>query len=144
LSLGASWLLAGTGGAGADKELRALAGKWKLAAAEEGGRPVPKDKLPPISFTVHPDGTATVHTPDAEFKTRSKLDPARAPKTIDIVYLSGPLKGRRQYGIYKVEGDRWTVFATHFGAKAEDRPRDFSTKQKGRLMVWRRVKAEGK
>jgi hypothetical protein len=61
--------------------------------------------------------------------------------TFDHTPLSGPFKGQTQYGIYKVDGDRWTVVvATRPGAKAEDRPREFRTKDmKGRLMVWERV-----
>jgi hypothetical protein len=54
-------------------------------------------------------------------------------------------KGLKQYGIYKVDGDRWTVFRTPPGGKPEDRPREFDSKTaKGGLDVWERVKDEKK
>jgi uncharacterized protein (TIGR03067 family) len=143
-------LVASTGLTGADdvavsKEIKALAGQWKLVAVEEGGQAVPKADLLAISFTLHQDGKSTVRTPDSEFQTSSVIDPARTPKTVDIEYLSGPLKGQKQYGIYKVEGDRWTVFSTPAGGKPEDRPREFNSKAaKGALVVWERVKEDKK
>jgi len=137
----AAVVLTGCGGGDVQNELKALEGTWKLVAAEEGGQAIPQDKLPAISFTFQPDGTSTVRGPEGEFQTRSSVDPTKNPKTIDIVFLSGPLKGRQQYGIYKVEGDRQTVVATLADAKAEDRPVDFTTKgTKTRLMVWQREK----
>jgi uncharacterized protein (TIGR03067 family) len=145
--LGTLLVLARADDAAMEKELKALAGQWKLVAVEENGESLPKDKLPQISFTLRADGTATVRTPDGEHESKSQLDPAKQPKTLDIVDVSGPRKGLKQYGIYKVEGDRWTVVvATKAGAKAEDRPRDFNTKDmKGTLlMVWGRVKEDKK
>jgi uncharacterized protein (TIGR03067 family) len=129
----------------AAKELKSLAGSWKLVAVEAEGQAIPKGDLPAISFTLLPDGTSTVRTPDGEFQTKSVLDPAKTPRTLDIEYLGGPLKGQKQYGVYKVEGDRWTVCSTPPGGKPEDRPRGFDSKTaKGTLVVWERVKDEKK
>jgi len=91
------------------KELKALAGSWKLVAVEVDGKPILKDDLPAISFTLHPDGKSDVQSPDGKFQTKSVIDPAKKPKTLDIEYLGGPLKGQKQYGIYKTDGDRFTV-----------------------------------
>jgi uncharacterized protein (TIGR03067 family) len=123
------------------KELKALAGPWKLVSVEVDGKPVPKGDLPAISFTLNPDGKSAVRAPDGEFQTKSVIAPAKEPKALDIEYLGGPLKGQKQYGIYKVDGDRWTVFSTPPGGKPEDRPREFDSKTaKGALVVWERVK----
>lgn len=123
------------------KELKALAGSWKLVSIEVDGKPVPKDDLPAISFTLHPDGKSNVRTPDGEFQTKSVIDATKTPKTLDIEYLGGRFKGQKQYGIYKVEGDRWVVFSTPPGGKPEDRPRAFDTRTaKGTLVTWERVK----
>jgi uncharacterized protein (TIGR03067 family) len=106
---------------------------------------VPKGDLPAISFTLHADGKSTVRTPDGEFETSSVIDPSKKPKTVDIEYLGGVFKGQKQYGIYKVEGDRWTVFSTPPGGKPEDRPKDFDSKTaKGGLVVWERIKDDKK
>jgi uncharacterized protein (TIGR03067 family) len=145
------FLLAASGGlaAAADeavaKELKALAGSWKLASVEAGGQPVPRGDLPAISFTLHPDGKSDVRTPDGAFQTKSVIDPTKTPKTLDIEYLGGRFKGQKQYGIYKVEGDRWAVFSTPPGGRPEDRPRAFDSKTaKGGLVVWERVKDDKK
>ena len=125
--------------------MKALAGSWKLVAVEVDGKPVPKDDLPAISFTLHPDGKTDVRSPDGKFQTKSVIDPAKQPKTLDIEYLGGPLKGQKQYGIYKTDGDRFTVFSTSPGGKPEDRPREFDSKTaKGALVVWERVKDDKK
>ena len=52
------------------KEFKSLAGTWKLVSVEEGGKAVPKDDLPAISFTLHADGKSTVKTPGGEFQTQ--------------------------------------------------------------------------
>jgi len=145
LLLGASGGLAAADDEALAKELKALAGSWKLVAVEVEGKPVPKGDLPAISFTLHPDGRSTVRTPDGEFQTKSVIAPGKTPKAFDIEYLGGPLKGQKQYGIYKVEGHRWTVFSTPPGGKPEDRPRAFDSKTaKGALVVWERVKHDKK
>jgi uncharacterized protein (TIGR03067 family) len=149
-ALASFFLLALFGGLAADdeavaKELKALAGSWKLASVEEGGKPVPKGDLSAVSFTLNPDGTSTVRTPDGEFQTKSVIDPSKTPKALDIEYLGGRFKGQKQYGIYKVEGERWTVFSTPPGGKPEDRPREFDSKTaKGALVVWERLKDDKK
>ena len=140
-------LLATSAGFAADdgavaKELKSLAGSWKGVAAEEGGKAIPKGELLSITFTLEADGKAAVRVNDGEaFQTLSVIDPTKSPKTIDIEYLGGLYKGQKQYGIYKLEGDRWTVFSTPAGGRPEDRPKGFDSKTaKGTLVVWERVK----
>jgi len=129
----------------AAEELASLAGHWKIHSLEYLGKVAPRGEVPAISFTVRPDGTSTVRTPGGDFDTRSTVDATRSPKTIDIEYLGGELKGKRQYGIYRIDGDRWTVFCTPPDGRAEDRPREFdTTKAIGGMIVWERVKEESK
>lgn len=136
-----SGVLAAVDNESAAREWKALAGSWKLASVQEGGETVPKADLPAISFILKPDGTADVRTPDGEFQTRSVIDSSKTPKTLDIEYLGGPLKGQKQFGIYKIDGDRLIVFSTLPGAKPDQRPREFDAKTaKGRLIVWQRSK----
>ena len=127
------------------KELKALAGSWKLVSSEVEGVPFPKDKLPALSFKLQSDGKSTCETPDGEFQMSFVVDPVKTPKTIDMEHLSGPSKGQKQYGIYKVDGDRWTVLATPPGYKPKDRPLEFNSKEAlGPLVVWERVKDDKK
>jgi hypothetical protein len=62
-----------------------------------------------------------------------------------VTHESGPEKGKKQHTIYKLEGDKFTIFATQPGAPEEDRPTDFDTKDvKAPLMVFERVKDDKK
>jgi uncharacterized protein (TIGR03067 family) len=124
-------------------ELKALSGIWKLVSVEVDGKLVASRELADISFTLHPDGKSDVQTPNGAFQTNSAIDPIKKPKKLDVEYLGGQFKGKTQYGIYKVEGDRWTVFSTPPGGRPEDRPTEFDSKKaKGGLVVWQRVKQE--
>jgi hypothetical protein len=85
----AAVVLAGCGGGGVQKELKALEGTWKLVAAEEGGQAIPQDELPAISFTFEPDGTSTVRGPEGEFQTRSSVAVSEGAET-DPAARRGP------------------------------------------------------
>lgn len=124
-------------------ELKLLSGSWKLVSVEVGGRSLPASELPAVTFTLKPNGISDVQTPDGEFQTKAVLDPSAWPKTIDIDFLGGKHKGLVQYGIYKIEMDRWTVFYTPPGGRAADRPKEFDSRIKtanGGLLVWERKK----
>lgn len=110
------------------KELKALEGTWKVVGAEFGGAALEKDSVPDFTFIVAAGGKATAKTPTAEDQAKFTVDPAKDPKTIDNLHESGASKGQTQYGIYKLEGDTWTVCMSRPGIKPEDRPKSFDTK----------------
>src|SRR5687768_10276161 len=91
------------------KELKALEGKWKAVAMEAGGNPLPKDRTPHFIFIVAADGKATGQSTQGEYQATITVDPKKNPRTIDNLHESGAQKGKKQYGIYKLEGDKWTV-----------------------------------
>jgi uncharacterized protein (TIGR03067 family) len=110
------------------KELKALQGKWKPVAVEAGGKSFPKDGAPAFTFIIGADGKSKSVTPKGEYQATITVNPKKRPKTIDNLHETGAQKGIRQYGIYKLEGDRLTVCMTRPGAAEGDRPKDFSTK----------------
>jgi uncharacterized protein (TIGR03067 family) len=127
------------------KEFKALEGKWKAVALEAGGKPLPKDGIPEFTFVVAAEGKATGRTPQGEFHATITVDLKASPKTIDNLHESGAHKGKRQYGIYKLEGDKWTVCMTPPGAPAGDRPKDFTTKDTANVVfVFERVPEDKK
>jgi uncharacterized protein (TIGR03067 family) len=127
------------------KELKALQGKWKTVAVEAGGKPLPKDGIPAFTFVVAAGGKATGQTPQGEFRFTMTVDPGKDPKTIENLHESGEEKGKKQYGIYKLEGDKFTVCMTRAGSAEADRPKGFSTKDTTNvLFVFERVKEEKK
>jgi uncharacterized protein (TIGR03067 family) len=127
------------------KELKALQGKWKTVAMEVAGKPSPKDEIPAFTFVIAADGKSTGRTPQEEFRFTISVNPKKDPKTIENLHESGEQKGKKQYGIYKLEGDKFTVCMTVPGSAEKDRPTDFTTKDTTNVVfVFERVKADKK
>jgi uncharacterized protein (TIGR03067 family) len=137
-------LLAADSGDDVRKELKALQGKWKTVAVEAVGKPFPKDGIPDFTFIIGANGKSTGQTPQGEYQATITVDPKKNPKTIDNLHESGTEKGKKQYGIYKLEGDKFTVCLTRPGVAERDRPKDFTTKDTANVVfVFERIK-EGK
>jgi uncharacterized protein (TIGR03067 family) len=115
-------------GADMGKELKALAGTWKTVAVEAMGAPFPKENVPDFTYLVAADGKSIGKYPQGEYQATTTVDPVASPKAIDILHETGTQQGKKQYGIYTLEGDRWTVCMTPPGVAASDRPKDFDTK----------------
>ena len=127
------------------KELKALEGTWKAVALEAGGKPLPKASVPEFLFIVSADGKAIGRMGKAEYQAKLSVDPTKTPRTIDNAHETGTQKGKKQFGIYKVENGRWTVCMTAPGAAEKDRPRNFDTKNSSSVVfVFERVKEEKK
>lgn len=120
-------LLLGADNADDVKELKALEGKWKAVSMEAGGKLLPKDNLPEFTFTVGAKGKSIAKTPQTEDQATITVDTSKTPKTIDNLHESGATMGKKQYGIYKLEGDKWTVCMSRPGVAEADRPKDFTT-----------------
>ncbi len=137
-----AWLYADKG-SDVDKELKALEGKWKVVAMEAGGAPLPKESVPDFTFIVAANGQAIGQSPQDEYQATITVDPQASPRTIDNRRESGSQKGQKQYGVYKLEGDRWTVCMTAPGVAEGDRPKDFNTKDTANvLFVFERLEGE--
>jgi uncharacterized protein (TIGR03067 family) len=127
------------------KELKALQGKWKTVAGEAGGKPFPRDGIPDFSFVVAADGKSTGKTPEGEFRFTITVNPRKNPKTMENMHETGDQKGKKQYGIYKLDGDKFTVCVTRPGSAESDRPKDFNTKDTANVVfVFERVKEDKK
>ena len=94
------------------KELKALQGRWKTVAMEAAGKSFPKDLVPDFTYIIAADGKATGKSPKDEYSATITVNPSKNPKTIDNLHESGSQKGKKQYGIYKLEGDKLTVCMT--------------------------------
>lgn len=127
------------------KELKALEGKWNTVGLEAGGKPFPKDGIPKFVFIVGADGKASGKSAQGDFESTVTVDPKKSPRTIDNAHDTGTHKGKTQYGIYKLEGDKWIVCMTSPGAKESDRPTSFDTKDTANVVfIFERVKDDKK
>ena len=124
---------------------KALQGKWHTVAGEAQGKPFSKDGIPPFTIVIAGNGKSTGQMPKNEFRFTITVDPTKKPKTIENLFESGDEKGKKQYGIYKLEGDRFTVCVTPASSAKVDRPKDFATKDtKNVVFVFERVKENKK
>ena len=96
-------------------------------------------------MTIGADGKSTGKMPQEEFGFVMTVNPKKDPKAIEVLHESGTEKGKKQYGIYKLDGDKWTVCMSVPGAAEADRPKDFNTKDTTNVVfVFERVKEEKK
>jgi uncharacterized protein (TIGR03067 family) len=134
-------VLAGAGGAGEDvkKAMQLLDGDWKMVSGEADSFPLPPD-LVKSSKRVVRDGVTTVHVGGQLFmKAKFTVDPSQKPKTIDYLMLDGPTKGKKQLGIYEVNGER-AKFC--FSAPGQKRPAEFKGGPGITLSAWQRAKGD--
>ena len=127
------------------KELKAIQGTWKAVALEADGKPLPKEAVPDFTFIIGADGKSTGKMAKSEYTSTITVNPKKDPKTIDNVHESGAQKGKKQYGVYKLEGDKLTVCMTRPGVAEGDRPKDFTTKDSTNVVfVFERIKEDKK
>ena len=127
------------------KELKALQGTWKTVGLEAGGKAFPKEAAIDFTFIVGADGKSIGKMGKVEYQSLIKVDPAKEPRTIDNAHETGAHKGKKQYGIYKLEGNKWTVCMTAPGAAETDRPKSFDTKNTTHVVfIFERVQDDKK
>ena len=122
------------------KDLALLQGEWIMVSGSADGQPMPDQMRKQMKRICKGDETTTTMAGQLFFKAKITLDPSKKPKTIDYDMTDGPTKGKKQLGIYQVEGD---VFKSCFAKPNAERPTDFTSKPgDGRtLSVWKREKA---
>jgi uncharacterized protein (TIGR03067 family) len=130
----------------ARQELKALQGKWKAVAVEIAGNSLPRDSFPAYIWEIQEDGKTTAHMPGGDFPVAISVDPKKSPRTFVNLHLGkGEFTGKKQYGIYKLEGDKLTVCQAPPGAPENERPTDFNTKHtRNVLTTFERVKEDQK
>jgi uncharacterized protein (TIGR03067 family) len=127
------------------QELMALEGKWKAVSMEAGGEAFPAESVPDFTFIVAADGKSTGQSPQGDYQSTITVAPNKTPKTIDNLHETGAQKGKKQYGVYKLDGDKWTVCMTRPGAEESDRPKDFDTRNSASvLFIFERLKEDKK
>jgi len=105
------------------KDLDKLQGKWHLTSLETDGQVMPGDSF----------GGAIVITGKrfvslgmgASYEGTLELDDKKTPKTFQLLFTVGHAAGTRNLGIYKLDGETWTMCLATRGTV---RPRSFSTK----------------
>jgi uncharacterized protein (TIGR03067 family) len=121
------------------KDLALLQGEWSMVSGSADGQPMPDDMLKQMKRVCKGDETTTTMAGEVFIKAKITIDPSKKPKFIDYQMTDGFTKGKKQLGIYVVEGD---TFKSCFAKPGAERPTDFTSKPgEGRtLSVWKREK----
>lgn len=121
------------------KDIQALAGIWKADSVTIDGKAQSKDETKNWTWTFNPKGNKYVFTNGkGAFTATFMVSAAKDPKEMDIVIATGPEKGKEMKGIYKLEGDMFTLCLP--AKVGQDRPTEFtSTAGSGqRLLILKR------
>src|SRR5262245_24791832 len=119
------------------KDLALLQGEWSMVSGSADGRSMPEEMRKQMKRVCKGEEATTTLGGRMFLKAKITIDPAKKPKTIDYEMTEGVTKGKKQLGIYEVDGD---TFKSCFGKPGAERPTDFTSKPgDGRtLSVWKR------
>ena len=131
-------LAAGDAGEDVKKELAKFGGTWRIVSLETEQGKIGEDALKDFRLIIEGD-KFTAKEQSGEVHGTFKVDPAKKPKTIDIIMKDGPMKDTTMLGIYELDGD---TVKFCFAAPGKDRPSDFTAKEGSQrtLSVWKRDK----
>jgi len=118
------------------KDLARLQGEWSMVSGSADGQSMPEEMLKQMKRVCKGDESTTTMAGQVFMKAKITIDPSKKPKTIDYEMTEGFTKGKKQLGIYELDGDR---FKSCFGAAGAERPTDFTSKPGDRrtLSVWK-------
>jgi uncharacterized protein (TIGR03067 family) len=95
-------------------DAEALKGKWVAVSIKQGGMAVPDEVVKTFKFSF--DGKEYVNSAIGQSEEGGyKLDSTKSPKTIDFDIKTGNDKGKKQLGVYKLDGDKLTIVAATAG-----------------------------
>jgi uncharacterized protein (TIGR03067 family) len=126
----------------ARKEMKKLAGTWQAFSYALDGKEAPAADLKKVKLIIKADGKATVESDGKPIlQATVKIDPAREPRTIDLTFTEGGLKGKTALGIYELKGDTFRLCRAGPG---KGRPTKFSSKPGSghALMAYKREKGK--
>lgn len=112
-------------------DLRMMQGAWRPVSGEMAGKALGGDALKTTKLVIDGDKyTVTVgNSPD---KGTLKVDASKNPKTMDIVGVEGPNKGKTFLAIYEIKDDTLKI-CYELGVKG--RPTEFKTKPDTQLFL---------
>ena len=108
-------------GAPASDDVEALKGSWSGVSLTQGGKSAPEDLI--TKFKTKFDGRNYINLAGGEVVEEGgyTIDATKTPKTIDFEIRKGEGQGKKQLGIFQIEGDKLTLVVADPGSI--DRPK---------------------
>jgi uncharacterized protein (TIGR03067 family) len=130
-------VLAAIGFIGADDPKKdakpTLKGNWTAVSLKAGGQEAPADEAKKMKFGFE-DATYTNSSGDDYMEEGAyTTDTSKTPNTIDFDIKKGPDAGKKQLGIFKIEGDTATLVVALAGST--ERPKSFKPDDSENMIV---------
>jgi uncharacterized protein (TIGR03067 family) len=113
-------------------ETDSVAGKWSAVSFSEGGKAAPSESIKDVKLNFDDRTYTNLLGTEVVEEGGYKVDPSKSPKTIDLEIKKGPDAGKKQLGIYKIEGGRLTFVFARPGS--DDRPKSFTIERDSPLV----------
>jgi uncharacterized protein (TIGR03067 family) len=114
------------------KDLEMMQGTWLVESMIERGKKSTDDDAKALEVTIAKDVMTVKERGKKVAEFQLKLDAAKKPKQVDLVYTEGKEKGQTEVGIYDVASDA-LKFCMH--EEGKDRPKDFVSTEKSTFSV---------
>src|SRR6266850_5481117 len=120
------------------KDLAQLQGEWAMVSASADGQSMSEDMLKQMKRVCKGDEITVTMGDQVFLKAKITIDPSKKPKTIDYDMTEGFSKGKKQLGIYELNGD---TFKACFNSAGAERPTEFKAGDGLTLSEWKRKKS---
>ena len=117
-----------------------LTGTWRAATYALDGKEATAADLKDVRLVIAADGKFKAQNAGQTFLAGAvRIDPDKKPRTMDITYTEGDLKGQTSRAIYELDGDTLRICRA---APGKARPTEFTSKPGSglTLMTYQRAK----
>ena len=109
-----------------------LEGTWQAVSIEAGGNTVPAEVVAMLKYVFERDNVTLLEGGKKAGTGTFTLDPAKTPRTIEVVMTEGAGAGKQVHGFYELDGDTLTMCV------GEERPTEFNGAGAAALVVLKR------
>jgi uncharacterized protein (TIGR03067 family) len=120
------------------KDLAQLQGEWTMVSGSADGQPMPEDMRKQMKRVCKGDELTVTMGGQVYLKAKITIDPSKKPKTIDYDMTEGFSKGKKQLGIYELNGD---TFKACFNSPGAERPKELKSGDGLTFSEWKRTKS---
>jgi uncharacterized protein (TIGR03067 family) len=120
------------------KDLAQLQGEWTMVSGSADGQSMSEDMLKQMKRVCKGDEITVTMGDQVFLKAKITIDPSKKPKTIDYDMSEGFSKGKKQLGIYELNGD---TFKACFNSPGAERPKELKAGDGLTFSEWKRTKS---
>jgi len=115
-------------------------GKWSALSISLGGKSLLADEVKDLKCTFDDKSYTQLKGSEVIEEGDFKVDTSKSPKTIDFDIKKGPDNGKKQLGIYKIDGEKLTLVVSMPGS--DERPKSFKIDPESQVLefVFEKVK----